>query len=71
MAGNAFGLADCAAAPALFYAHTLVPFPSAGGALARYFERLVARPSVRRTLDEARPYFQFYPFAEAIPERFR
>jgi glutathione S-transferase len=31
----------------------------------------MARPSVRRTLHEARPYLQFYPFAEAIPARFR
>jgi glutathione S-transferase len=31
----------------------------------------MARPSVRRVLDEAKPYFSMFPFAEAIPERFR
>lgn len=31
----------------------------------------MTRPSVQRVLDEARPYFSMYPFAEAIPERFR
>jgi len=71
MAGDAFSMADCAAAPALFYAATLVPFPPECMHLAAYFERLMARPSVRRVLDEAKPYFPMYPFAEAIPARFR
>lgn len=66
-----FSLADCAAVPALFYATTLEPIPDALGNLKAYFERLVERPSVRRTLDEARPYFSDYPFADAIPARFR
>ena len=68
--GSMFSLADCAATPALFYAHTLVPFDAAQSRLASYFERLLARPSVRRTLAEAQPYFQFYPFREQIPARF-
>lgn len=71
IAGEAFSLADCAAAPALFYAVTLQPFPAGCARLAAYFERLVERPSVRRTLDEARPYFKDYPFASAIAARFR
>lgn len=71
MSAHGFSLADCAAAPALFYAGTLVPFPAGRPQLAAYFERLVARPSVKRVLDEARPYFPNYPFAEAIPARFR
>jgi glutathione S-transferase len=66
-----FSLADCAAAPALFYAHTLVPLPDSLGNLCAYFERLVARPSVRRVLAQAKPYFQLYPFQEAIPARFK
>ena len=70
MAGGAFSMADCAAAPALFYASTLVPFSSEHPRLAAYFERLVQRPSVARVLEEARPYFRFYPFREALPERF-
>lgn len=69
--GDDFGLADCAAAPALFYAGTLQPFPAGCERLAAYFERLVQRPSVRRTLEEAKPWFRFYPFADAIPPRFR
>jgi glutathione S-transferase len=66
-----FSLADCAAAPALFYAHTLVPLPDTLGNLCAYFERLIARPSVRRVLAQAKPYFQLYPFEAAIPQRFR
>jgi glutathione S-transferase len=69
--GDGFGLADCAAAPALFYATTLQPFPGGCARIAAYFDRLMDRPSVRRTLEEARPWFRFYPFAEAIPQRFR
>jgi glutathione S-transferase len=71
VASEAFSLADCAAVPALFYASTLVPFPNDYGHLSAYFERLMQRPSVQRVIDEAKPYFQFYPFAEAIPLRFR
>jgi glutathione S-transferase len=71
VAGDDFSLADCAAAPALFYASTLEPLPSELRNLCTYFERLVQHESVRRTLEQARPYFQFYPFAEAIPQRFK
>lgn len=71
IAGDEFSLADCAAAPALFYASTLQPLPGDQRHLAAYFERLVDRPSVSRVLDEARPYFQFYPYVEALPRRFR
>lgn len=66
-----FSLADCAAAPALFYARTLVAFPDDHRHLSAYFERLLQRPSFRRVIDEARPYFVYYPFAEAIEQRFR
>ncbi|WP_419711004.1 glutathione S-transferase family protein [Pseudomonas sp. NFX224] len=66
-----FSLADCAATPALFYASTLVPFPDDCRHLSAYFERLTQRPSVQRVIDEAKPWFSFYPYAEAIPERFR
>lgn len=71
IAGDQFSLADCAALPALFYAATLVPFPDDCAALAAYFERLIERPSVRGTLDHARPCFADYPFADAIAPRFR
>ncbi len=70
-AGADFTLADCAAAPALFYATTLEPIAPGQTHLAAYFGRLISRPSVRRVLDEARPYFRHYPFADAIPARFR
>jgi len=69
--GDAFSMADCAAAPALFYALTLEPLPPALNHATAYVERLMERPSVRRVLEEAKPYFQYYPFAEAIPPRFR
>jgi glutathione S-transferase len=70
-AGTGFSLADCAAAPALFYARTLEPLPAHTPHLRAYFERLVERPSVRRTLQQARPYFDHYPFAEALEARWR
>jgi glutathione S-transferase len=71
IAADTFSMADCAAAPALFYAATLVPFADDASHLVAYFERLMARPSVRRVLEEAKPYFSMYPFEEAIPARFR
>ncbi|WP_223487408.1 glutathione S-transferase family protein [Pseudomonas sp. A-RE-19] len=70
VAGPAFSMADCAAAPALFYASTLVPFPDDYQHLSAYFDRLVQRPSFQRVIDEARPWFSFYPFADAIEQRF-
>ena len=69
-AGESFGVADCAAAPALFYAGIVEPFPPEHAALAAYFERLMARPSVARTIAEARPFFGFFPYREAMPARF-
>lgn len=71
VASPAFSMADCAAAPALFYASTLVPFPDDYQHLSAYFDRLVQRPSVKRVIGEARPWFSWYPFVDAIPERFR
>jgi glutathione S-transferase len=68
--GERFTMADCAAMPALFYASILEPLPKGHTRLADYFDRLMNRPSVRRTLDEARPYFPLFPFKDAIPARF-
>ena len=59
--GEAFGLADCAAAPALFYANEVMPFGEGCGNLAAYFARLKARPSYARVLREAEPYFAMFP----------
>lgn len=68
--GDTFTMADCAAAPALFYAGIVEPFPESCPNLAAYFERLVERPSFRRTLEEARPWFQYFPYRELMPVRF-
>ena len=70
-AGGDFSMADCAAAPSLFYALTLVPLGPEHVRLGAYFERLMQRPSVARVLEEARPWFKYYPFHEALPERFQ
>ncbi len=69
-AGKDFTMADCAAAPALFYAATVQAFPAEHTRLAAYFEDLMLRPSVRRVIAEARPWFKYYPLRAAIPERF-
>ncbi|ANK86070.1 MULTISPECIES: glutathione S-transferase family protein [unclassified Rhizobium] len=69
--GEAFTMADCAAAPALFYAETLVPFSQEQPKLGAYYDRLLARPSFARALEEARPYFKFYPYQDRLPARFR
>jgi len=69
-AGADFSMADCSAAPALFYAECVHPFTATYSNLATYFDRLMTRPSVARVIEEARPYFQYFPFNEAIPARF-
>ncbi len=71
MGGDSFSLADCAAAPSLFYATTLVPLQPEHPRLASYLERVLQRPSVARVLAEAQPFFQYYPYREALPERLR
>ena len=58
--GDSFGLADCAAAPALFYANEVLPFEGHAN-LAAYFSRLKGRPSYARVLKEAEPYFAMFP----------
>lgn len=70
VAGDAFSLADCAAAPALFYAVTYVPLPGEHVRLAAYFERLLNHPSVARTIDRARPWFKFFPGRAGLNRRF-
>ena len=68
--GAAFSLADCAAAPALFYAGIVEPFADAYPHLSAYFERLLERPSMTRVLAEARPYFHMFPYKDLMPARF-
>ena len=71
VASPAFSMADCAAAPALFYASCVEPIPEVCTHLSAYVARLTERPSFRRVIEEAKPYFSFFPFADAIPKRFR
>jgi glutathione S-transferase len=59
--GETFGLADCAAAPALFYGSMVVPFSAGHNNVATYLERIKARPSFARVLKEAGPYFGMVP----------
>lgn len=56
-----FGLADCAAMPALFYADKVQPLAERWPLCLAYLERLKARPSVQRVLTEAEPFFKYYP----------
>jgi len=59
--GNDFSLADCAAAPALFYSDWVHPIGDAHPNVAAYRARLLARPSVKRAIDAARPFRAFFP----------
>jgi glutathione S-transferase len=58
--GDAFTLADCAAAPAIFYANIVQPFDGHDRVEA-YFERLLDRPSFDRCKEEAKPYWNMFP----------
>lgn len=65
--GAAFSLADCAAAPALFYADWAHPIGDRYSRLRAYRRRLMARPSFARATDEARPYRHLFPLG--APDR--
>ena len=65
--GGDFTLADCAAAPSLFYADWAWPIAERFATLKAYRGRLLARPSVARAVDEARPYRPFFPLG--APDR--
>jgi glutathione S-transferase len=66
-AGDGFSLADCAAAPALFYADWTHAIGEQFGNVRAYRRRLLARPSFARAVDEARPYRSFFPLG--APDR--
>jgi glutathione S-transferase len=66
-AGNDFTLADCAGAPSLFYADWVQRIPESLEALKSYRARVLARPSVARVVDEARPYRPLFPLG--APDR--
>jgi glutathione S-transferase len=59
--GDAFSMADCAAAPALFYVNLTMPLGGTHRNAAAYLGRLMERPSFARALKEAQPYFALFP----------
>lgn len=65
--GDAFTLADCAAAPSLFYADWAHEIPPARTNLRAYRARVLAHPSVARAVDEARPFRNYFPLG--APDR--
>ena len=65
--GETFTLADCAAAPSLFYADWTYPIPDACAALKAYRQRLLQRPSFARAVNEARPFRHYFPLG--APDR--
>lgn len=67
VAGDNFTLADCAAAPSLFYADWAHPIPPTCTNLRACRARLLAHPSVARAVDEARPYRSYFPLG--APDR--
>ena len=65
--GSTFSMADCSAAPALFYADWVQPVGDRFPEVLAYRGRLLARPSVARVVDEARPFRKFFP--QGAPDR--
>jgi glutathione S-transferase len=66
-AGEDFTLADCAAAPSLFYADWTHPIGASFPAVRAYRARLLARPSVARAVDGGRPFRHYFPLG--APDR--
>jgi glutathione S-transferase len=66
-AGDTFSLADCAAAPALFYADWVEEIGDGRPKVKAYRSRLLAHPQVARVVDEARPYRPYFPLG--APDR--
>ena len=67
VAGEAFTIADCAAAPSLFYADWVEEIGSSRPLLAAYRSRLLSHPHVARAVDEGRPYREYFPLG--APDR--
>lgn len=65
--GDTFTLADCAAAPSLFYADWTHRIGEAYPVLRAYRARLLARPTIARAVDEARPFRHLFPLG--VPDR--
>lgn len=66
-AGERFSLADCGAAPFLFYADWTHPIGDRFSRVKALRQKLLARPSVKRVVDEARPYRKYFPLG--APDR--
>jgi len=66
-AGDTFTLADCAAAPALFYSDWIEEIGDSRRKLKAYRSRLLAHPQIARVVDEARPYRPYFPLG--APDR--
>lgn len=66
-AGAEFTLADCAAAPALFYADWVHPIAESFATLRAYRARLLSRPSFARAVEQARPFRAYFPLG--APDR--
>jgi len=66
-AGDTFSLADCGAAPFLFYADWTHAIGDGYRNVRAYRQRLLARPSFARAVDEARPYREYFPLG--APDR--
>ena len=66
--GDIFTMADCAAAPALFYANLVLPFGDTHPNVAAYFGRLMARPSFARAVKEAQAVLPPVPAVAATPQ---
>jgi glutathione S-transferase len=59
--GDQFSMADCAAAPPLFYINKAFPLGDRHKNVARYLRRLLERPSYARVIEEAQPFFKMFP----------
>ena len=66
-AGDDFTMADCAAAPSLFYADWVHEISPRFGRLRDYRTQLLARPSFARAVEEGRPYRSYFPLG--APDR--
>lgn len=64
---HGFTLADCAAAPSLFYADWVHEIDAKYENLRGYRARLLAHPSISRCVEGARPYRAYFPLG--APDR--
>ena len=65
-AAGRFGIAECSAAPALFYAHWVEPIPDELTALRNYRRRLLERPSIASVVDDARYFRDYFPAPSGV-----